>query len=905
MISLPYRLKPRLLRPQWLSLSYFAPALLAVAAIIIGLIQLDSSEKEQYLASQRALASEELAKVGSTLETNIRGNVNLIYGLVAAVAANPSMSQPQFSALSERIFAVPSQLRNLAAAPDLIVTMVYPEEANRNAIGLDYRKSAQGAAVQTAIERRRLIITGPVDLVQGGAGLIARQPVFSLSNGRFWGMVSAVIDLERLFRDSNVGSERQSLTVAIALRPSPSQVDMVLGDSAIFQQDPVKFRIDLGYDSWYLSAIPKDGWKSLPPDVVTYRAHAIAIAFMIVAPLIWAGVLMKQRHDSIVTLQQREEQLEKLHYRLSLALEASEIGVWEYEPVSDTLLWDRRLRELYSAPPDRASGSFTDWRDSVHPDDLHEAQILFKHCLDENLAYITQFRIVRPDGEIRHVRAHGATYITSTGVQRIVGANWDVTDDVNLQNELRHARARAEEQNDQLRATRRTLEHQSLHDALTGLPNRRFLDQFMEAGRSTDPAHRLAFIHVDLDRFKEVNDTLGHAAGDEVLRQATSRLLHLVGHDEFASRVGGDEYVVVTSGPSVERRSQDLAQAIVKSLSKPIDIGGNKCRIGCSAGIAWQTPAMEEPRQLLVDADIALYEAKKRGRNRMEIFSDELRMATVLRKTVSDEFLTALEHDQIVPFFQPQFDARTLDIVGVEALARWEHPERGIIAPNGFLDIAESLNRAADLDAIMLDKAHFQSCRWQALGLSIPHLSVNISSQRLKDPRLFDRLAGMNITPGSLSFELLESISFDDSDEDLGRAIGRLKALGIDIEIDDFGTGYASIVSLIELGPKRLKIDRKLIAPLAASGPQRHLVASIIEIGKSQDIQITAEGVETTSHIEILRSLGCHVLQGYALAKPMSSEDFVAFVTRWQNGEDRGGALNALRQPPDSRLMRA
>jgi EAL domain-containing protein (putative c-di-GMP-specific phosphodiesterase class I) len=170
------------------------------------------------------------------------------------------------------------------------------------------------------------------------------------------------------------------------------------------------------------------------------------------------------------------------------------------------------------------------------------------------------------------------------------------------------------------------------------------------------------------------------------------------------------------------------------------------------------------------------------------------------------------------------------------------------------------------------------------MGLDVPHLSVNISAQRLKDGRLIDKLSTMSFPKGSLSFELLESISFDGHDADLGKAINRLRALGVDIEIDDFGTGHASIVSLLELRPKRLKIDRKLIAPLESSASQRRLVSSIIEIGQSQNIEILAEGVETQAHIDILRNLGCHALQGYAFARPMSSEDFIAFASQWQAG---------------------
>ncbi|TWF54607.1 bifunctional diguanylate cyclase/phosphodiesterase [Neorhizobium alkalisoli] len=886
-------IKSRMPLPKGIGLNYFLPAIIVIVAVAIGLIRAESEEREQYLASQRLRAAEQLAKVAASLETNIHGNVNLVHGLAAAVAANPNINQPQFAALSERIFTVPSQLRNVVAAPEMVVRFVYPEPGNQQALGLDYRTDTkQGPAALQAVQRRSLVITGPINLVQGGTGLIARYPIFSVSNGRFWGVVSAVIDLDRLYEDSNIGTERQTLDIAISQRPAPSDADIFLGQRRVFSEEPVKSRIELGYDTWYLAAVPKGGWQTSPPELAVFRIYAALIAFAIVAPLVWAGILMKQRQRNIVILQHREEELEAVGHRLALALEASEIGVWEYEPSTDTLVWDRRLREIFSAPSGQENFSYEDWRCAIHPDDLLEAERLLLRAMDDNLPYITQFRVLSANGDTRHVRAHGTTYTTSSGVLRIVGANWDVTEDVDLQTDLRDARSRAEEQNDELRATRRTLEHQSLHDALTGLPNRRFLDQFMDAARSHSPNHRLAFIHFDLDRFKEVNDTLGHAAGDEVLRQTTSRLLKLVDNDEFSARIGGDEFVVVTSGPAPEERAKTLARSIVRALVKPIIVDGHKCHVGCSAGVAIQTLGGEEPRQLLVNADVALYEAKKRGRNRMEVFSENLLQTAIFTKRTSDELLTAIESDQIVPFFQPQFDAQSLDIVGVEALARWQHPTRGLIGPDQFLDIAESLHRSADIDSIILQQALFQSTRWKALGLVVPHLSVNVSAQRLKDETLFEQIASRPIMPGTLSFELLESISFDGQDKSLRDTIWRLKEAGIDIEIDDFGTGHASIVSLLELGPKRLKIDRQLISPLDASGSQRRLVASIIEIGRSQGIEIVAEGVETAAHIEILRSLGCQILQGYAFAKPMSADDFVTFAGNWQS-EHRPIALPA------------
>src|SRR5690606_31945065 len=322
----------------------------------------------------------------------------------------------------------------------------------------------------------------------------------------------------------------------------------------------------------------------------------------------------------------------------------------------------------------------------------------------------------------------------------------------------------------------------------------------------------------------------------------------------------------------------NLSIRLIEAISEPMAVEAHDCRIGASIGLATRCDAQESAEQLLVNADIALYEAKRRGRNRMETFHDELRLRTVEIKRLSDEILRGLERGEFRPFFQPQFDAKTLEVVGVEALARWEHPTRGFIPPDVFLPVAESLNVVAQIDEAILDQALFQRIRWESQGLGIPRVSVNVSSQRLHDEHLIERLKGLNIRPGTLTFELLESISFDTADDERKQAIEDIKALGIEIEIDDFGSGHASIVSLLELSPKRLKIDRRLILPLLESTAQQSLVHSIIDIGKVRGIETVAEGVETLAHADLLRRLGCHVLQGYAFARPMAADDFLVFV---------------------------
>ena len=872
---------------------HYLPALALTVAVGIAVVFVDRQKntlEEEYL---RSYVTRQLALLRSGLEGRIRGDVKLVQGFVAALSTEPDMSQERFDDLARRTFDDDSQLRNLALAPNFVVTRVFPLEGNEETLGLDYnRNEAQRAAAMRVRDSGKLVLTGPVDLVQGGRGLIARYPVYRDGpNGSrlFWGIASAVIDLDRLLERSGLTKPDLPLRLAIATQaPSGVLKSVFLGDMSLFSNDPVHMSIDLGHERWLLAATPKSGWVLPAGTQWVFRSLLTLLAALIVTPLYWAGYLMQERQQHIATLQDREDRLEVLSQRLELALEVSRIGVWEYDVATDNLYWDTRMRTLYGVSADKAVCTYHDWKSALHPEDLAEAERVFTASIEDESEYRTGFRVVAPDGTIRHIRAHGMTYRIPSGTKRIIGANWDITADVELQEELRQAQRRAEMQNLELEDARKAMEHNSLHDALTGLPNRRYLDQKLSESRAADGP--LTLLHIDLDRFKEINDTLGHAAGDEILKQTAGVLRGAIGKSDFVARIGGDEFVLL----STEERPADhfisLAERLVHLMSAPIMLDGHECRIGASVGVAMRAATDETAEQLLVNADLALYEAKRRGRNRVEYFNDALRLNSIQTKRTSDEILRGIERGEFIAFYQPQFDAKSLEIVGVEALARWNHPERGLLAPDAFLSIAESLNAVPAIDEAILDHALFQFIRWDAAGLSIPKISVNVSCQRLRDERLIAKLKAMDIRPGTVSFELLESISFDSADDGLRSAIDEIKALGIEIEIDDFGTGYASIVSLLELSPRRLKIDRRLVMPILGSSSQQQLVRSIIEIGRARNIEIVAEGVETMTHAAMLRDLGCHALQGYALARPMSAEAFLAFAKGrgWLSSQVRG-----------------
>ena len=865
------------------ALQYYVPAFIVVIAIAIAIVYADQQKSRLHQENLRNHVTEELGLIRARLEGGINANIQLVQGMVAVIETEPHITQERFSTLARRIFDTPHQLRNLAAAPDLVVRLAYPLSGNERLIGFDYRQSeAQKAAALLVQETGRLVVTGPVDLVQGGRGLIVRYPVV-VSNSKggrdFWGLLAAVIDMDKPYAYGGLETTKLGIDVAIASRSKDGGLGAPFyGDAAIFHNIPVGMPISFGNESWEIVATPKGGWDQPPPDLWLSRILMLVVGMMIVAPVAWIARLLSERQANIAALRQREEELRAISHRLEIALQASRIGVWELDIGSGQLHWDARMQQLYGVQKAEAY-NYQTWRNALHPDDIEEAERVFTRALESGKDYVTEFRVVTGNGEVRHIRAYGTTYRDSRFRKKLVGVNWNVTADVRLQQELREAKLQAELQNLELEQARQHMEHNSLHDALTNLPNRRYLDQHLmrlDAGSAAEASTTV--LHIDLDRFKDINDTLGHGAGDAILRHVAGKLRENTRIEDFVARIGGDEFVVVCADSMSDTEYGDLARRLIDAVNTPITYAGHECRVGASIGIAMREKGEVRAEQLLVNADIALYEAKRHGRNRVERYTDQLKSLTINTKKTADAILRSLEQNDFVAYFQPQFDATTLEINGVEALARWDHPEEGIIGPDRFLKIAESLNVVSQIDAAILDQALLEHTRWLANDLAIDKVSVNISAQRLFDETLLQRLDQLDLIPGSLSFELLESISFDDKGAAVTSSIERIKAYGIDIEIDDFGTGYASILSLLKLSPRRLKIDRQLTAPIIVSSAQRRLISSIVEIGRSLGIEIVAEGVETMHHAAILRDLGCQTLQGFALARPMDGNTFVEFA---------------------------
>jgi diguanylate cyclase (GGDEF)-like protein/PAS domain S-box-containing protein len=388
--------------------------------------------------------------------------------------------------------------------------------------------------------------------------------------------------------------------------------------------------------------------------------------------------------------------------------------------------------------------------------------------------------------------------------------------------------------------------------------------------------HGVALLLVDFDQLKAINDTLGHAAGDEILTTVAGRLERLLSPDVLVGRVGGDEFGIAMTLRADRRDLAALGERILREAGQAIVIGEAAQRVALSVGYTWASRAPFDIGRMMIEADVALAAAKADPARRVHPFDGELAARQCRRKTLADELHVAIENGDFVCHYQPQIDAQTGALTGVEALVRWENPRLGLLTSDAFVPLAAELSLEHRIDRAAMEIALQDRARWQAYGLAVPKVSVNISALRLLQPDLDQELAGLDLASGALSFELLESISLEVADDRIAWSLDMLRERGIGIEIDDFGTGRASVNGLLRVGPDRLKIDRSLIAPADVDTTRRRIFELLVEAGRTLGIPVTAEGVENEEHARIARQAGCSVLQGFLYDGPLTPATLLA-----------------------------
>lgn len=435
----------------------------------------------------------------------------------------------------------------------------------------------------------------------------------------------------------------------------------------------------------------------------------------------------------------------------------------------------------------------------------------------------------------------------------------------------RRTRALVEAHND--------MAHAAAHDALTGLNNRTFLTQHFEG--MIDAAHevdgRLAVVQIDLDEFKQVNDTLGHAAGDIVLKTTAERIRQGSRDSDICARLGGDEFVIVLPAIGDQDDLGLVASKILSSVNQPIEIDGTVVHVGASAGIAVFPDDAVSANDLMVHSDLALYCAKRDGRGTFRYFSESMRARLDERRQLESDMRDAIAGDIFDVHFQPQVSLKTGAVTGVEALLRWNHPERGFISPATFLPIAEKSGLICEIGRIAIRKAIMQAAVWQRTGHDFGRIAVNVSGIELADPGfvdfIFATLRAAKLPPSRLSIEVLETVVVDDRESGLLEKLSILRKSGIQVELDDFGTGYATLTHINSNAVDRLKIDRQFITNLNADAKNAKIVRAITELARSIDLDIIAEGAETQEELDCLAELGCYDVQGYSIAFPMPANE--------------------------------
>ncbi|RYZ04098.1 MAG: EAL domain-containing protein, partial [Comamonadaceae bacterium] len=495
--------------------------------------------------------------------------------------------------------------------------------------------------------------------------------------------------------------------------------------------------------------------------------------------------------------------------------------------------------------------------------------------------------------------------VVVTSCLLLLGTLFTSVIDARLQVVARRLSSSLETANAQLTTANQELQQRAFTDALTGLPNRvlfedRLSHALMRMGRSGAgrTKERIGVLFIDLDGFKPINDSFGHSAGDDILRATAARLVEVAGPGDTVARIGGDEFLLLLEGVKDAASCIQTANRVLQALAEPFELAGKVVRIACSIGIVLH-PDQGEADKLVASADAAMYVAKRAGGGNYAMFeshmgtdaSDQLALQSDLRK--------ALELRQFELYYQPKIEGVGGGISGLEALVRWHHPERGLVAPMQFIPLAERFGLIVPLGGWVIEEACRQMAAWRAEGMEV-NVAVNLSVLQLREPGLActvqDALNRHGVPPSQLLCEITESVAMEDI-QATQRTFEGLARIGVYLSIDDFGTGYSSLSHLRQLPARQLKIDRGFVQEIECKEDARAVVEAVIRLAHALGLSVVAEGVERPGQRDILLGMGCDELQGYFYAQPMPAIELMKWAKAAENPNFPGRAVSPVRQP--------
>ncbi len=604
------------------------------------------------------------------------------------------------------------------------------------------------------------------------------------------------------------------------------------------------------------------------------RAYDVGATDFIAKPVNWP--ILNHRLRYLIRAKVAFKKLRESETRLSQAQSVAHLGDWEWDIESKLLHWSDESYRIFGRNQQTFEPTYEEFLNAVHPDDLEAVTNAVERSLYHRKPYNIDHRITLPDGTERIVHEQAKVVFNGGGKPiSMYGTVQDITERIKAENKIRRL---------------------AYYDSLTGLPNRQLSKEHLHrALRSADRNNTMvALIYLDLDRFKQINDTLGHTAGDEFLKNIAKRLTEIVRDSDvvakaqeqtrlaFAlSRLGGDEFTILLAGLTKVAYSVEVAKRIKDMLNLPFKVGGQEFFVTGSMGIAVYPNDGGDADTLLKNADTAMYKAKDSGKNTFKFYEPKMNSQALARLSMESELRHALKNDEMMLEYQPQMDAQTGRIVGIEALVRWNHPKKGKTPPHEFIPLAEETGLIVPIGEWVLEKACMQNKAWQLVGCPPVPIAVNVSGIQFRQRNLVDKINDIlketGLNPRFLELELTESTIMRNVDR-ATKMLKALKASGLSLAVDDFGTGYSSMAYLKLFPLDVLKIDRTFVRDILTDPSDAAIVKAVISLAKSLDLIVVAEGVETKEQLAILKEFRCDVMQGYLFSRPVSADEIVPFL---------------------------
>lgn len=587
-------------------------------------------------------------------------------------------------------------------------------------------------------------------------------------------------------------------------------------------------------------------------------------------PINWK--LLGYRINYILRASRTLEQLTHSEAALTNAQRLAHLGSWEWYPEQDVTERSDEYYRIYGADKALLSPSMLAILPQVHIEDQARVKKALEDAQKQGLPYQQEFRISAPHNGMRVLHEQARVFKTPSGqIDYIEGITQDITELVDAQKRIRSL---------------------AYYDNLTGLANRHLFRELLqhELQRALRQDKQCALLFIDLDRFKRINDTLGQPAGDLVLQTVGNRInscirscdvaaLHYEDNQksEQVARLGSDEFTVILTDIEQPEDAAQIVRRILEAIAQPIDGLGQQVLVSASIGIALGPQDGSDVETLIKNADLAMYAAKDKGRNTYQFFDKTMNDVVLDKFELENDLRKAIEQDQLELYFQPKINPMTGEIVGAEVLLRWKHPQRGMVSPMTFIPIAEESGFIVELGTWVLQQACQINHAWQARGMSIVPLAINLSAANFNHPNLLPdirrTLSELSLSPSFLVIELTEGILMTDAKETIA-TLTALKEMGIYLSVDDFGTGYSSLSYLKRFPLDELKIDKGFVQDIINDPNDAAITAAIIGLAQNLKLNVVAEGVETTEQADFLLRRGCNTMQGYLFARPMPQLDF-------------------------------